>query len=216
MRRTLIALGMTATHLPVHAQFPVPSVSVEHAVALGLVLKKSECSNAFPDLRPKLQEAFSRFARKNTGIFSEAEWKKLEQTTADSQRAAVPPRRDCEELLAQFATEDFDAASRDFSRELQEMREALAVASKGRGTLGVALDPKSVARVEEVLPNSPAEKAGILVGDTIARFDGKPIDRTWQLFAAIRSAVPGKKVGVTVLRQTVPLDLEAVVGQLVE
>lgn len=216
MRRTLIALGMTALHLPVHAQSPAPSISLERVLALGLVLRKSECSNAFPDLRPKLQNAFAGFARKNTGTFSEAEWDKLDQTIPAPPGAAAPPRRDCDELLAKFAGKDYDAASRGFSREPQDMQEALAVASKGRGTLGVAIAPNSVARVQNVRPGSPAEKAGILAGDTIARFDGRPIDRSWQLFSAIRSAEPGKKVRVTVLRDGVSLDLEAVVGQIDE
>ena len=218
MRRALIALWMAASSLPVHAQYPAPAIaSVEHAMALGLVVLKSECSGVFPDLRPKLQDAFLLFARRSTGTFSEAQWSRLDQATSEARRpAAVPSRRECEELLSKLGTESFDVAARDFSREFREMTEAFAVASKGRGALGIDIDPESVARVQSVVPGSPAEKAGIRPGDTIVHFDGTPITKPWHLYVAVRSATVGKKVRVTVMRDNVSRDLEAVVGEINE
>jgi len=219
--RLLILLVGIALCLPARSQIPgVPIVdpeqpgSVEHVLAIGLLMKKNDCAITFADLMPRLQEAFTVFARTNTKTLSEAQWRALDEKASNAQRAAVPSRPDCEELLSKFGTEDFDTASRDFTREFQSMREAMAVAAKGRGRIGISLDPRSSdARVRDVMANSPAEKCGIRPGDVIVHFDGRPIKKAWELFAAIRSTPPGKKVRLTVVRENASLDLETEVIQ---
>jgi S1-C subfamily serine protease len=55
------------------------------------------------------------------------------------------------------------------------------------------------AAIVAVVPNGPAAKAGIRVGDVVVSFDGKPVDSSEALGAAIRSDRPGDSVPVTVV-----------------
>ena len=87
---------------------------------------------------------------------------------------------------------------------------ALGVVSVGRrriaprtGRLGVGLADgadRSGARVTEVFPESPAEKAGIRVDDVIARVNDKPVDGREALVATIRTLMPGQEVRLNVRR----------------
>jgi putative serine protease PepD len=54
------------------------------------------------------------------------------------------------------------------------------------------------AQVAEVVPNSPAEKAGIRVGDVITEVDGKRVTVPDDVAGAISSKQPGDKVSVEV------------------
>lgn len=56
------------------------------------------------------------------------------------------------------------------------------------------------ARILEVLPNSPAEKAGLRAGDRIVAFEGKPVDQAHPLANYLRRYRPGDTVHLTVLR----------------
>ena len=58
-------------------------------------------------------------------------------------------------------------------------------------------------------PNSPADKAGILVDDVVLAVDGEPIDGQAGLVAAIRDAVPGQTVKIEIFRQGTRLSFEA-------
>jgi serine protease Do len=83
-----------------------------------------------------------------------------------------------------------------------------------RGSIGVRLQPEitpdlaqefhlpdqSGAMVTEVLPNTPASKAGLLSGDVIREVDGKPVDNMRQLRLMISQKAPGTKVTLTILR----------------
>lgn len=53
------------------------------------------------------------------------------------------------------------------------------------------------AAIVSVVPNGPADQAGIQVGDVIVSFDGKTIETSEQLGNAIRSHRPGDDVSVT-------------------
>ena len=54
--------------------------------------------------------------------------------------------------------------------------------------------------VTEVVPGTPAEEAGIQVGDVILEVDGKSLDDRYDLPTAIRSYRPGDRVTITVWR----------------
>ena len=76
------------------------------------------------------------------------------------------------------------------------------------------LDPpvQRGAAVVSVVPNGPADDAGIEAGDIVVSFDGTPISGSEQLGAAIRSDGPGDVVPVTVVhrdgsRETVTVTL---------
>ncbi|HTI87387.1 MAG TPA: DegQ family serine endoprotease [Alphaproteobacteria bacterium] len=85
--------------------------------------------------------------------------------------------------------------------------------SVSRGWLGVQMQPltpglaKAIGRsdnngvlVDEVQPNSPAEKAQLKQGDVITAFDKKPIARPRDLAQAVADAKAGASVPVTVWR----------------
>jgi serine protease Do len=81
-----------------------------------------------------------------------------------------------------------------------------------RGSIGIMFDAQenpAIARVygagsgitiASITPNSPAEKAGLQVGDTIVSIDGKAVKTGDELVADIASRKPGAKVGVGYVR----------------
>jgi S1-C subfamily serine protease len=62
--------------------------------------------------------------------------------------------------------------------------------------------------VTEVLPGSPAERAGVRVGDVIAAVNGEPVRTHAELYRRIwRHCEPGTEVRVTILRDGDPREL---------
>ena len=76
------------------------------------------------------------------------------------------------------------------------------------------LQNESGALVADVSKESPAEKAGIKVGDVILEFDGKPIHEMNELPRLVAMAPPGRKATVTVLRGGKKEQLVATVERL--
>jgi serine protease Do len=72
---------------------------------------------------------------------------------------------------------------------------------KPRAVLGVLLraDPKG-ARVDNIMPRSGAQKAGMEAGDVIIAVDGKKIESRDNLIALMGDLLPGDAVELTVLR----------------
>jgi serine protease Do len=56
------------------------------------------------------------------------------------------------------------------------------------------------ALVSEVTPRSPADKAGIKIGDVITEFDGKPVKDSRRLKLEVAQVAPGTRVPVKILR----------------
>jgi serine protease Do len=79
------------------------------------------------------------------------------------------------------------------------------------------LPSTSGALIAEVLPDSPASKAGIVAGDVITRFDGKVVDSSSALPVLVSLTDSGKSVSVEVWRngraQTVSVKLESRPGR---
>ena len=81
-----------------------------------------------------------------------------------------------------------------------------------RGSIGImfnALDNPAIARVygtgsgvtiSDVTPGSPAEQAGLKVGDTIVAVDGKSVKNGDELVADIAARKPGSKIAVGFIR----------------
>jgi hypothetical protein len=67
-----------------------------------------------------------------------------------------------------------------------------------KAALGVTVD--SEAKVVEVLPGTPAEKAGLQPGDFLLGVDGTPVASSEELRTVIREAQAGKEVLLTVCR----------------
>ena len=83
------------------------------------------------------------------------------------------------------------------------------------GVLGVALadsvDNKG-AKVQQVLPESGAEKAGVKVDDVITAINGKPIRNRAELIDTVRNLRPGDSVKITVNRAGKTMDINATLG----
>ena len=81
-----------------------------------------------------------------------------------------------------------------------------------RGSIGImfnAQDNPAIARVygtgsgvtiSDVTPGSPAEQAGLKVGDTIVAVDGKPVKNGDELVSDIAARKPGSKIAVGFIR----------------
>ena len=67
--------------------------------------------------------------------------------------------------------------------------------------------------ISQVSQNSPAETAGLLVGDVLVSFDGEPIEHAEDLVTRLRGDRIGKAVPVTVLRGASPVDVSVTVGE---
>jgi len=70
------------------------------------------------------------------------------------------------------------------------------------------------AQVDKVEPGSPAEKAGIQVGDIILKFNGINIDKRIDLQRAVSDAKAGSRAVVTVWRKGATRDITLVVGEM--
>jgi serine protease Do len=68
------------------------------------------------------------------------------------------------------------------------------------------------ALVADVVPNSPADKAGLRRGDVITSFDGQTVTRMKSLPWLVANAKAKKKVEIDVWRQGVPRTLKATIG----
>lgn len=67
-----------------------------------------------------------------------------------------------------------------------------------------------IARVEE---GSPAEEAGLAVGDVVTLVDGEPVESTWDLSVAVRRRSEGETVDLEVWRDGRALDFTATVRE---
>ena len=91
----------------------------------------------------------------------------------------------------------------------QEARDFMVLAGRG-AEIGVQVaDGKdSGVVVEEVRPDSPAEKAGIKRSDVIVTFDGERVRSVRQFSRLVQETPPGRIVKATVLRDGKQTDLE--------
>jgi len=79
---------------------------------------------------------------------------------------------------------------------------------------GFGLPPATKgALVEQVMPKTPAAKAGIQVGDVVVAVNGKPVEVPGQLTRAVAAVTPGNKVSITVLRDSKKRDISVAVAQ---
>jgi len=78
------------------------------------------------------------------------------------------------------------------------------------------LDKPAGALVSQVLPGSPAEQAGIQVGDVVVRFNGRDIGPSGQLPQVVGVLPPGTKADAVVMRDGKRRTLKLTVGELPE
>jgi len=85
---------------------------------------------------------------------------------------------------------------------------------RGSPYIGVRGDPDSTeARIAQVEPNQPADRAGIKVGDVIVRFDGQEVKTFSDLVGMVAEREPGEKVKIVVRRGEELIELELVIGR---
>ncbi len=68
------------------------------------------------------------------------------------------------------------------------------------------------AHVTSVMPNTPAEKAGMKEGDVILEYNGQRVDGREQLIRMVRETPAGKQAKISLWRNGAPLTLTATVG----
>jgi S1-C subfamily serine protease len=84
----------------------------------------------------------------------------------------------------------------------------------GGAWLGVQIkDAKDGVTVEEVLAGSPAETAGLKVGDVIQSVDGEAVDSADQFVTAIQSHLVGDEVTLLVLTGSEAHDVKVTLGE---
>jgi putative serine protease PepD len=74
------------------------------------------------------------------------------------------------------------------------------VTSDLKDRLGLSRD--SGVLVNEVVPGSPAENAGLQAGDVITKFDGKDVTEAKDVVDSVQGHKPGDKVSVDFYRGT--------------
>jgi serine protease Do len=89
--------------------------------------------------------------------------------------------------------------------EIREVSKEVAEA------MGIKAQGALVTRVEA---GTPADKAGVLGGDIITKFDGKTIEKSLDLPRAVGDTKPGTKSTLTVLRKGATRDIPITVAEL--
>jgi serine protease Do len=67
--------------------------------------------------------------------------------------------------------------------------------------------------VTGLVDGSPADRAGLLVGDVIVGFEGEPVQEPDQLVMRLRGDRVGKSAAVTILRGSAAQDVSITVGE---
>lgn len=87
---------------------------------------------------------------------------------------------------------------------LQQLRDQASGDAREEGFLGVSLEPRSDGGVGSIIstvqPGSPAQEAGIVVGDIVLAVDGEPVNGQAGLVAAIRDRSPGDLISIELVR----------------
>lgn len=84
----------------------------------------------------------------------------------------------------------------------------------GAPWMGVkALDGETSTKVSSVTRDSPADRAGVRVGDVVTHFDGRPIDSFVELSKFVRLHKPGDRIGLRVRRNGESIRLRVTLGQ---
>jgi len=78
------------------------------------------------------------------------------------------------------------------------------------------LDKPHGALVAQVLPESPAEKAGLKVGDIIVAFEGEPVRRSGELPPLVGQTKPGATARMTIIREGKEKELGIAIEELPE
>jgi len=114
----------------------------------------------------------------------------------------------------------FAISARVLLDEIEVLRAAAAGEAVAEGFLGVAIEERfdggAGAVIAEVTADSPADRAGVQVGDIVVAAGGRPVSGQGGLISAIRGGSPGETITLSVLRDGEPLELSAILVERVE
>ncbi|NQT85185.1 PQQ-binding-like beta-propeller repeat protein, partial [bacterium] len=103
------------------------------------------------------------------------------------------------------------------SLESRSVRDGSLLWADRPGWLGIsildALLPEGGVRVGEVIPNTPAERAGFRVGDILTHFNRVPLRNTQQLIARCTALRAGSSVTASFLREGKKQEVKVVLGE---
>jgi putative serine protease PepD len=111
----------------------------------------------------------------------------------------------------------FAISAKEVLAGIDRLRAEAAGNAPAAGFLGVGLaarsDGGSGAQVTDVVPDSPADQAGVQVGDVVVAVDEQPIDGQAALVAVIRDRGPGVEVSIELVRDGQPLTVSATLAE---
>jgi regulator of sigma E protease len=110
-----------------------------------------------------------------------------------------------------ISTEALGGDNRDYSIDIRGMNKSLTEPGKLYDLLGIQFGAPISPLIGEVLTSSPAQIAGILVGDRLLSLDGAPIANWFQWVRAVR-ANPNTMVSVDLMRGNSVLSLAVSIG----
>ena len=113
----------------------------------------------------------------------------------------------------------------DVAMDIQKQLRTSGKVSRGRLGVGIqeltkelaesfGLEPAKGVLVSSVEKDGAAEKAGILPGDIIVKFDDKTVGSPEELQRAVGATQPGSSVSVQILRKKSLKELSAVIGEM--
>jgi len=98
--------------------------------------------------------------------------------------------------------------------EMPEMPEMPEREFSGRPWLGVTfMSTEEGAQISQVVPGSPADEAGLRVGDLIVQVDGRSVTLARPLSDVVSRYGPGDRVTLTIQRNGEEIELEVTLGE---
>jgi S1-C subfamily serine protease len=207
-------LGLMANALPAYAQQAESSKQSRQGASLGIAVEPSASEPDQPGVA--VMQVFPGGAAAKAGVkpgdlITKADDQKVESLNTlltflnahkPGDKVTLHVKRDGKEKNVSVTLETRTALTE--KAEAPERREKAAF-------LGVQASPESQngALVADVLPKSPADKAGLQKGDLITRIDEQGINSPRDLIQAVRKAGVGKEVTVTAKRADKAMELKA-------
>jgi C-terminal processing protease CtpA/Prc len=193
-----------STLLSLACALQAQAADVSDLMAIAVIQQTLDCEQAYPKLKAELETSFEDFIQGNHTYVSVDQWRLLKSRlkahpTQSTQEA-------CVQSLAKFKKFDNLISNMVASEQVLKL-----VSEQGgdRSAVGMALD--DWARVVELVPDSPADRAGVKVGDKVVSVNGRPMAGAALVRLAILQATPGSVVKLGLLRETKAVSVDVMV-----
>lgn len=201
--RCASALLVTASAVAIAAPAGRDENEISRILVIGSLMEKVSCIHTHPDLAGQLRTDSIEFERVVAPVYTSDELRVLEAGMAPSDRQY--DRAWCRKTVTRNL--NLLQAMAEVLREERLIDSIRATMGDRRNATGVGLGDGSLT-VRHVIPNSPADKAGIKEGDVIAAVHGKHMLRGSQFLLAVLEARPGDSLPITVIRALEVLRLD--------